>query len=351
MTSSTSNRKLKATVVLIVASFVSSYLLFWLFPGIVEPWNAQAVDQLFALRSAARVFQPAYDTLVVHVDLGDASVEKLGSFYPSRYHFGRVARNLGETGVAAQIWDFVFAARSADNGEDSAFIADTRRANNVYFGVAFDLTEGAGTRLPSNVSRNRVEYLDSTKWDVMVDGNADEFFTGSRPLTTFTSLVEASRGMGFLSIRFDRDGAFRRAPLLVKYNGAFYPSLPFRAVCDYLHVPPGKIVVRPGRSITLKDAYQPGRQAHDIVIPIDAYGQMVVNFAGPWERMRHFDFTDIYKASDSRADLEDLSDDLRGTFAVVSQVTTGSADVAPVPTDNNFPLSGLHANVANTILT
>ncbi len=346
-----SYRKRKATFILIVASFVSSYLLFWLFPSIFEPWNAQAVDQLFALRSRASVFQPAYDTLVVHVDLGDGSMEKLGSFYPSRYHFGQVAKNLGETGVVAQIWDFVFAARSADAREDSAFIEDTRRANSVYYGVAFDLNQEAGKRHPPTVNKNRLEYLDSTKWNVVVDGNADDFFTGSRPLTTFTSLVEASRGMGFLSVRFDRDGAFRRSPLLVKYNGAFYPSLPFRAVCDYLQVPPGRIVVRPGRSVTLQGAHQPGKQPHDIAIPIDNYGQMIINFVGPWEQMRHIDFTDVYKASDSRADLEDLSDVLQGAFVVVSQVTTGSADVGPVPTDNNFPLSGLHANVANTILT
>lgn len=95
----------------------------------------------------------------------------------------------------------------------------------------------------------------------------------------------------------------------------------------------------------------PASNLHDIVIPIDKYGQMVINFVGPWERMRHIDFADVNKVSDSRADLEDMADVMRGTFVVVSQVSTGSSDIAPVPTDNNFPLSGLHANVANTILT
>ncbi|HEY6951717.1 MAG TPA: adenylate/guanylate cyclase domain-containing protein [Bacteroidota bacterium] len=346
-----SNRKLKATVILIVASFVSSYLLFWLFPNIFEPWNAQAVDQLFVFRSHSKSLQPAYDSTVVHVDLSDASMEKLGSFYPSRFHFGQVTKNLGEMGVAAQIWDFIFAARSANPEEDSAFIEGTRQAGNVYYGVAFELLERKGPQNPGRVSKDRLAYLDTTKWNVVVDGKADDFYTGVRPLTTFTRLASASRGVGFLSIKFDRDGAFRRAPLLVRYENGFYPSLPFRAVCDYLGVPPENIVVRPRRSVTLKDAHRPGQQPHDIVIPIDEYGQMIINFVGPWERMRHIDFTDVYRASDSRADLEDMSDELRGTFVVVSQVSTGSSDIAPVPTDNNFPLSGLHANVANTILT
>jgi adenylate cyclase len=338
-------------MILIVASFLFSYLLFWLLPGVFEPWNAQALDQLFIYRSTSKTFRPIYDSTVIHVDLGDASIEKLGSYYPSRFHFGQIAKNLGEMGVAAQIWDFVFAARSANTDEDSAFLQGTRAAANAYFGIAFDLHQGVAPQGTSKISRDRIEYLERTKWNVVVDGFADDFYEGVKPLTTFTELASASRGLGYLSIKFDRDGAFRRAPLLIRYENAFYPSLPFRAICDYLHVPPEKIIVRPRKSITLKDAQRPGKEPHDIVIPIDKYGQMVINFVGPWDRMKHIDFADIYKVSDSRADLEDMADELRGTFVVVSQVSTGSSDIAPVPTDNNFPLSGVHANVAHTILT
>ena len=40
-----------------------------------------------------------------------------------------------------------------------------------------------------------------------------------------------------------------------------------------------------------------------------------------------------------------------GKIVVVAEVTTGSSDVGPVPTDTNFPLSGVHANVLHGILT
>jgi len=42
---------------------------------------------------------------------------------------------------------------------------------------------------------------------------------------------------------------------------------------------------------------------------------------------------------------------LKGKIAVVSEVATGASDVGPVPTDNQFPLSGVHSNALNTILT
>jgi adenylate cyclase len=157
--------------------------------------------------------------------------------------------------------------------------------------------------------------------------------------------------LGFLSLKADPDGVIRRVPLLAAWNGHFYPSLPFRVVCDYLGVPPERIVVQPGESITLKGAKSPGGKPHDLRIPIDAHGNMVINFIGPWERMKHYNFADIYHASDDREELELWAEELSGKIVIVSDVATGSTDIGPVPTDVNFPLSGLHANVIHTILT
>jgi adenylate cyclase len=123
-------------------------------------------------------------------------------------------------------------------------------------------------------------------------------------------------------------------------------------MCDYLSVPPENIIVRPGKNVTLKNAKRPGGPPHDIVIPIDRHGNMVINYVGSWERMRHIDFATVLTLSNDRDEMETFSESIfKGSIAVVSQTSTGSSDVGPVPTDNNFPLSGLHANVLHTILT
>ena len=72
---------------------------------------------------------------------------------------------------------------------------------------------------------------------------------GNNPLITFADLASASQGLGSLSVKFDPDGVLRRVPLLVRYKEAYYPLLPFRVVCDYLHVPPEKILLKPGKHI------------------------------------------------------------------------------------------------------
>jgi len=110
-------------------------------------------------------------------------------------------------------------------------------------------------------------------------------------------------------------------------------------------------VIGPG-SIVLRDAVRPGSpQKIDLALPVDQRGCMRINFAGPWGRMKHYNFSDIYFASDDQDLIEDFQDELEGRIALMSDISTGSADMGQVPIDEAYPLSGVHANAVNTILT
>ncbi len=333
-----------------MASFVAVHLLAWTFSSLFDSWNAQIIDQLFRLRSSSETLRNQYDSTVIHVDLSDVSLQKLGSYYVDRTHFARVIRNLGEMRTAVQIWDFIIADRTSPES-DQILVDATRSAGNVHFGLKFDLKREGDPPSKARVNPEYTEYLRKTAWNVVVEGDASSLYRGENPLASFTEFAEALRSLGYLSVKFDHDGVFRREPLLVRFEDRFYPSFPFRAICDYLHVPPERIILKPGSSITLQQAKFPNGETRDVVIPVDDHGNIIINFVGPWERMKHYDFADVFAASDDRDELELLGEELEGKIVVVSQVTTGSSDVGPVPTDNNFPLSGLHANIMHTILT
>ena len=204
---------------------------------------------------------------------------------------------------------------------------------------------------PDRIAPEIRQYLDRTKWNIKVEGDAKDLYTGTRPLITFPPLAEASKGIGFLSLKADRDGVIRRIPLLVRYEGGFYPSLPFRLVCDYLGAGPEKITIKPGSYIRIEGARAPGGEARDFFIPIDKNGSMIINFIGPWGEMRHYNFEQILSASGDRDAFEMWTEELSGKIAVVSDVSTGATDLGAVPVDIDFPLSGLHANVIQTILS
>ena len=343
-------RTIRTPLVLILGAFLAAHLCFWLLPSVFGIWNAQTVDQLFILRSKIETLRPTYDATVVHVDFNNTSIERLKNLYLNRLHFARLVRNLKSMGVAAQVYDFIFAAK-INAQDDYELIQAVKDADNAYFGLALELRKPGAPKNPKKLVSKGRSYVIQTQWDVRADGAGDKLYVGENPLSTYAELANASRGLGSLSVKFDPDGALRRVPLLVRFEDSFYPLLPLRVVCDYLQVPPEKIIFNPGRSIILKDAKRPGSGPRDIVIPVDRQGDMIVNFIGPWERMDHYNFADILRASDDRDELEIWADELKGKIVVISDVSTGSTDVGPVPTDTNYPLSGVHANVIHNILT
>ncbi len=331
-----------------LASLCFAQLIFQLSGRLLGTWNAQVFDRFFVLRSSVPALRPAYDGTVIHIDLNDTSIRQLNTYYPTRAQYARVIRNLAEMGVSAQAYDLIFAAET-DKADDRALIDATRKAGNVYFGMSFGLAHGKAS--PGRASPRIGEYIERTRWALKVEGSADRFFTGIDPIITFPTLATVSGGLGFISLKTDPDGVIRRVPLLVKCPGGFYPSLPFRLVCNYLGVGPAKITVKPGRYILLKDARLPGRPPHDLRIPIDRRGRMIINFIGPWGTMLHYNFADVLAASDDPTTFALWEKELSGKIAVVSDVSTGATDIGAVPVDVNFPLSGLHANVIQTILS
>lgn len=334
----------------VAASFFGTYFSFWLLPRVFDPWNAQVIDRFFAFRSRHPGLAPPYDATIVHVDINNTSIQELNNFYLNRSHFARVISNLGAMQTAAQAYDFIFPAKSNEL-DDQSLIRATREAGNVYFGMALSLSEERTSPQKASGNGEGLRHLRETSWDVRLKGDPSGLPAGSGPLPTFYELAAASRGSGFLSIKPDGDGVFRRVPLLVRHGREFYPSLAFRVVCDYLRVPPQHILVEPGKRITLERASFPDGVTRDVAIPIDGEGNMVVNFMGPWERMKHYNFADVYHASKDPDEMDLWIDELKGKIVLVSDVSTGSTDIGTVPTDVSFPLSGVHANAAHTILT
>lgn len=347
--STNSGKRIRIFLALAAAAFGIVQVGFWLLPGLFVTWDSQVVDRFFVVRSALSAYRPAYDRTVVHVDLNNTAIQQLKTFYPTRAHYAQVIRNLASMRTAAQAYDLIFPSET-NPADDQAIISATADAGNVYFGMAFALVPEKAA-LAEHITPETHGFLDGSGWKVRVEGDMKHFFAGAKPLITFSPLARAARGLGFLSLQTDRDGVIRRVPLLVRCGDVFYPSLPFRVVCDYLGVAPDRITVHPGQSILLEGARRPGGAPHDIAIPIDRQGNMIVNFVGPWGAMRHHNFAQVYAAAGDREELELWTEDLAGKIAVVSDVSTGAADIGPVPVDIHFPLSGLHANVIHTILS
>ena len=336
---------------IIVSSLVFGHLIFWLLPNVFETWNSQAFDQMFVLRTKSFSSRIPYDNTIIHVSETDSSIQVLsGGTYISRRQYGQIIKNIGDMQAAAQIWDYIVLGQKPTE-EDSFYIACIKSAGNVYYGLMLDFKDKPLTQKPPR-PEFYWEYLSKTKWKVQVDGDTSRMYFGENPLMTFQDVALACRGLGYLTYRHDPDGVIRRAPLLIRYEDGFYPSFPFRAICDYLHVKPEQIILRPGKNITLTGAFRPGQQPHNIIIPIDDRCNIIVNFVGPWGTMTDYKMVQIYNVSQDHDMMEyDWKPLFKDKIVVVNSASTGAADIQNVPGDNAYPLGGLHANVMHTILT
>lgn len=335
-------------VLLAAFAFFLGYACFFLAPGVFVPWNNQLMDHFFVLRNNGLSTRPAYDSTIVHVNITNRTIQQIPRL--TRAHDAEVVRALHRLNVAAQLHDYIYPNRS-DSTADQMLIDAVSKAPHVYFGLAFERLADTSSALSNPIPSDRMAYVDQTEWTIETASKTPSLVVASGPFTTFPELAKASSGLGFLNTRPDQDGVFRRALLLVRYGESYYPSLVFRAICDYLKVTPDRIRLASDRIVLQAVSRGKGYPLHDIVIPIDSNGRMIINFIGPWTRMAHYDYFDVLESGSERFLMNMWREELAGKIVVISNVATGTTDIGPVPGDADFPLVGLIANTMHTILT
>ncbi|MFA5834135.1 MAG: adenylate/guanylate cyclase domain-containing protein [Bacteroidota bacterium] len=336
-------KRLRSAIILVLSAFVFTTLLFILFPGVFQSWDRQTIDRLFVVRE--KIHPSPYDSTIIHIDIDNSSIKKLSYYFPRRLHADLfdVTRRME---FSALLYDIIFAQR-LNTVDDTLLLGAVKQNGNGFFPVAFELKN---QRTAAKMEPEESKYLDSTAWTLQaVDTN--DFFHSGATLLTWPSLSNISRGVGYISVATDPDGVFRRVPLVIRYKNSFYPSMVFRMACDFLKVEPNDIIIDGGNSITLRDATLKDGSKKDIVIPIDERGNMVINWIGPWERMKHISFVTLLEAAQDQDEVDAFAEQYQGAFAFVGDVSTGISDIGPIPFEQSFPLVGLHANTLNTILT
>jgi sigma-B regulation protein RsbU (phosphoserine phosphatase) len=323
----------------VVGACVALYLAYWLFPQKLQTPELRITDYLCKLRASRIQSQSLSRDDVIHVD---------AVFYANRTDLARAIRNLTELGVSAQVIDVVLANRIGEE-EDQPLLDATVSAGNVYYGLSFGSGFGKQTTGRQSSHLGTIRYMGRTKWQVILEDDPGRLPVGADPQITYPTLATASRGLGFINLKPDPDGVLRRVQLLVRYRGAFYPSLAFRAVCDHLKVSPENIVVEPGESITLRIPNAPA--ARPIVIPIDENGNMLIDFSRPWDWIRHFSYSEILQIDKNPEKLEALKSELSGKIAMLSETVDNLFDVPPVHPHPELSSGVIQTLVMQNILT
>ena len=327
----------------ILLCFCFFKIAWWVFPGIFPVWELQVGDQLMRLAYKWQGTRPVNPD-IVYVDLDDKSVSSLKFSVDDHRLYTELIRILKASGVRAVLVDMIFPNCRQENN-CTPFTEEVRRAGNVHLPVI--LSVAGGSSFPPetvHVSSQKVS------WDLDIP---DTFNLDTKQIViaNFKELNEAAAGLGHINCLPDRDGVYRRFPLLIRSGEGVIPSLALKTICTFLGIPPDHIHLTRQGTVTLSDVFLPDGRTMDVHIPVNTKVQNRINFSGPWsDTFAHYSFETVLNLGATSDGLMELTDELEGTLVVVSDVSTGGRDFGPVPMSSYFPLSGLYGQFINSIL-
>ncbi len=180
--------------------------------------------------------------------------------------------------------------------------------------------------------------------------------------------------MGFMNVPRDADGIVRRIPLIMAFRNplknnepVFVASLALKACLLKLDINPN--FFKPGTGLSVHFGKEIVLQSKDrtLRIPIDRYGNMILNFEGTLGDFSQFTYIDILRGADrlryaqGKSSLDpstrqqltkvhELQDMMRDHIVLAGLTFTGASDIGPCAVDPNTPLVFIHMTAIDNIL-
>ncbi|MBN1799343.1 MAG: sigma 54-interacting transcriptional regulator [Spirochaetales bacterium] len=342
------NRSSLAVLTIIIICFLIVYSLALIFNTQYYLINSQINDSFFRLRyqlSGKRPISP----YLIHVVLSDSSRQKLNSSVWDRTIYARAFNILSQCQAAAIASDIVFQDRNV-NESDQMLIMSVKQSKNIFLPTVA-LLDKFMTMLPDeNIHDYNGESIQQQIWYPSIIKQGDPL-RSSFTLGCFSELTQNAKGIGHITCEPDADGIYRRFPLVIKYKQGYLPCLVLSMLCEYFQVTPDNVEVDFGKHILLKDARLQSGIIKNIRIPIDNSGQLIINWAGPWDdSFLQFPIHKILDTENNPALKNQLFDLIQGSLILISDISSRNKDYGPAVLDSVYPLSGIHLNIANMIL-
>ncbi len=182
--------------------------------------------------------------------------------------------------------------------QDAQLIAAVRRARNVVLPLIF--TKGRQAATESDRMSGML-ILNSLNTEALTSGAAEtpaveaDSLKGAHqaPITvtgvweTFDELASKAGGMGHLNLDEDKDGLFRRMPLLIEYKDRLFPAMSLQQAIKHVGGRLKDLAV--GRNFF----GQPCLRIKHLEIATDDAYRILMNYDGKWTRERTYSFVDV----------------------------------------------------------
>ena len=326
-------------------------VLGWAFPDLVQSLEQTTYDWRLHWQSPG----PTHPGLIL-IGRDAKSDDALGRGMWDRAVFARVIEGLGRAGAKVIALDFHFAGESPpERGgveSDHMLVAVTHAAGNLIYPFPV-VPSGSSSRASGSRESELPPALEQAMSRVAPKVSVEvlQALPAAHPLNgTMPALLKEAVGLGHIGTFSDDDGVFRRVPVAVNTGGHALPAFGLAMVAAYLDVAPEDVAIIPGDKLVLRQATWPDQEVHDLAVPIDNKGNLLIHYAGRWTDgpFSYFSFKDIRDAIEEGR-LDELRRHVEGKMVLILHAGLAS-DKRQTPLEHGAPGGFVHANMVNTLL-
>ncbi len=283
---------------------------------------------------ALRPLPPQHVTIAA---IDERSLAELGRWPWPRLTLAALFDRLAEAGARVVAFDGFFAEPESKEADErlARALGGGRR---TVLGMTFLLDRKEAQQVGAErIERARQAIAGQAIEEVRQGGTAAEFFMPKLHgvLANIPLLQHSAAYSGHINADPDPDGTLRRAPLVHRYEGRYYPALSVQIA---------RALVADPRSVLHTEPYGiAGLEIGGRTVPTDEQGRLLVRYRGPGQTVATISVADILGGhADPKL--------LRDRAVLIGATATGIGDIRVTPYGAAYPGVELHANVVEDLL-
>ncbi len=313
---------------LVLAGLVT-LLIIWLYTEdhrILATWELGIQDVMV---ESSKQHDPPSGIVICTID--DSAVAKLGAWPWDAERVGYVIGMLSEYKPRAIGLDFELTEDATYDPVGNYFLAEMiDRAGNVVLPLRFTLSDDSHPpmELPKSVINSSIVTIDQAM--ELINHNYPRGIRISHP---YQAACDAAWGLGQTNTWQDADGKVRRDPLIVKFQGEYYPSMALQLVRCVKEAARTQTQIDPGEGIVLDNEF----------IPTNEKGLFRIDYRGPERTFQTVSAADVLEG-------KDLGDAVRDKIVIIGVTAKGYGTSLVTPASEVMPRSEKIATVTANIL-
>jgi len=246
-------------------------------------------------------------------------------------------KRLKEAHVRDRRLEKIMTTERENADRDGRFAQSMEKSGNVVLGYFFYMSR-------EELKHKKKEDIDRHSESIADTGYKLVFYTSRKakqsPLheayaveSSLETFSRSARAQGYLNYIPDEDGAVRRIPMVIKYQGKLFPSFPLVIAGEFLHLK--------NLSLKIADFGVAEIKLGDTVIPTDERGNFIVDYYGASGSFPHYSVSDILHRRIS-------PDKLKGKIVLIG--STSIEDLKTTAFDRAMPGIEIHATIVDNLL-